>query len=94
MWLTILIGACSVIDSVGQDTAVLVATSMFWHNYRHDGGVMDLYNGLLAKGVPPSDVILMVGGNAACNDRNPHQASVSAHGKNVTSLNSGLCPLS
>lgn len=49
--------------------AVLVDTSRFWLNYRHESNVLSFYRTLKRLGIPDSNIILMVADDQACNPR-------------------------
>jgi phosphatidylinositol glycan class K len=54
--------------------AVLVDTSKFWLNYRHESNILSFYRTLKRLGMPDSNIIVMVGDDFACNARNPFPA--------------------
>lgn len=67
------------IDAKSQHTnnwAVIVDTSRFWFNYRHDSNALSIYTLLKETGMPDDQIILMLADDAACNPRNPHAGRV------------------
>ncbi|KAJ1608782.1 glycosylphosphatidylinositol transamidase [Cryptosporidium canis] len=50
--------------------AVIVSTSRYWHNYRHNANALSFYNFLLRNGFRDDKVILMLAENIPCNPRN------------------------
>eukprot|EP00750_Incisomonas_marina_P009628 INCI16060.1.p1 GENE.INCI16060.1~~INCI16060.1.p1 ORF type:complete len:183 (-),score=25.03 INCI16060.1:183-731(-) len=56
--------------------AVLVATSKFWFNYRHNANILSIYHTMRSFGVPDSQIILMLGDEMACNPRNAVPATI------------------
>jgi phosphatidylinositol glycan class K len=56
--------------------AVIVDTSAFWFNYRHNSNALSIYSLLKSSGVPDDQIILMLADDVACNPRNPHAGRV------------------
>ncbi|CAG5083661.1 Similar to PIG-K: Putative GPI-anchor transamidase (Drosophila melanogaster) [Cotesia congregata] len=56
--------------------AVLVCTSRFWFNYRHEANALSVYHSIKRLGIPDSQIILMLADDMACNPRNPRPATV------------------
>jgi phosphatidylinositol glycan class K len=50
--------------------AVIVATSRFWHNYRHTTNALEVYRMLRDSGLPDSHIVLMLADDIACEPRN------------------------
>lgn len=50
--------------------AVLVSSSRYWFNYRHQVNAISLYHRLRHQGFPDSRIILMLADDIACNPRN------------------------
>ncbi|KAJ1613201.1 glycosylphosphatidylinositol transamidase [Cryptosporidium canis] len=50
--------------------AVIVSTSRYWHNYRHNANALSFYNFLMRNGFRDDKVILMLAENIPCNPRN------------------------
>ncbi|OII74466.1 glycosyl transferase [Cryptosporidium ubiquitum] len=50
--------------------AVIVSTSRYWHNYRHNTNALSFYNFLRQNGFKDDRVILMLAENIPCNTRN------------------------
>jgi len=59
--------------------AVLVGTSIFWHNYRHVANVLSIYHVLWRLGIPDSQIILMIADDMACNTRNSDPGTIYNH---------------
>jgi phosphatidylinositol glycan class K len=56
--------------------AVLVETSIFWHNYRHVANVLSMYHTVRRLGIPDSQIILMIADDMACNTRNSNPGTI------------------
>ena len=56
--------------------AVLVATSKFWFNYRHNANILSIYHTMKSLGVPDSQILVMLGDEMACNPRNAVPATI------------------
>eukprot|EP00948_MAST-09A_sp_MAST-9A-sp1_P001381 g1381.t1 len=63
-------------SSAHNNWAVLVDTSTFYFNYRHASNTLALYHTIRRLGIPDSNIILMLGDDAACNPRNPYRGTV------------------
>ena len=50
--------------------AVIVSTSRFWHNYRHEANALGVYRWCRRLGIPDSRIVLMLAEDAGCNARN------------------------
>ena len=56
--------------------AVIVSTSRYWFNYRHNANALSLYHIVKKMGIPDSQIILMLAEDVACNARNKFPATV------------------
>ncbi|KAK9467721.1 peptidase C13 family-domain-containing protein [Lipomyces arxii] len=56
--------------------AVIVSTSRFWFNYRHQANALSMYRTVKRLGIPDSQIILMLADDAACNPRNAFPGTV------------------
>ena len=56
--------------------AVLVSTSKYWFNYRHNGNTLSLYRAIRQLGIPDDQIILMLPDDFACNARNKYPAQM------------------
>jgi len=60
-----------------EDTwAVILQSSRYWFNYRHAANTLLLYRELRERGVPDSNIILMLSSDHACDGRNPEPCTV------------------
>ncbi|KAL6058578.1 glycosylphosphatidylinositol anchor biosynthesis [Balamuthia mandrillaris] len=59
--------------------AVLVDTSIFWHNYRHIANTLSMYRTVRRLGIPDSQIILMIADDMACDPRNAIPGSIFDH---------------
>jgi len=59
--------------------AVIVDTSIFWHNYRHVANIFSVYRTVKRLGIPDSQIILMVADDMACNPRNLLPGTIYDH---------------
>lgn len=50
--------------------AILIDTSAFWFNYRHASNILGIYSQIKSRGIPDSQIILMLAEDLACNPRN------------------------
>eukprot|EP00475_Leptophrys_vorax_P027351 TRINITY_DN39010_c0_g1_i1.p1 TRINITY_DN39010_c0_g1~~TRINITY_DN39010_c0_g1_i1.p1 ORF type:complete len:305 (+),score=40.64 TRINITY_DN39010_c0_g1_i1:16-930(+) len=71
----ILVCLASVLTSAAQHShnnnwAVLVSTSRYWFNFRHQTNALSLYHYIRQQGIPDSRIILMLADDAACDPRN------------------------
>lgn len=65
------IGELSLIESKAQNNwAVIVSTSRYWHNYRHNTNALSYYNFLRQNRFGDDRIILMLAENIPCNTRN------------------------
>eukprot|EP00041_Stephanoeca_diplocostata_P019353 m.416535 g.416535 ORF g.416535 m.416535 type:complete len:279 (-) comp21281_c0_seq2:883-1719(-) len=77
--------------SRGDTWVVIVSTSRFWYNYRHEANALSVYHSVKRLGVPDSNIILMLAEEFACNARNPymgtvynsHTRAINTYGDNV-----------
>jgi len=51
--------------------AVLVGTSKYWFNYRHNANALSLYRTVKALGIPDDHILLLLPEDTACTPRNP-----------------------
>ncbi|CAG0887197.1 unnamed protein product [Cyprideis torosa] len=63
-------------SSHSNNWAVILDTSRFWFNYRHEANALSLYRSVKRLGIPDSQIILMIADDMACNARNPKPGSV------------------
>jgi phosphatidylinositol glycan class K len=56
--------------------AILIDTSAYWFNYRHASNILGIYSQIKARGIPDSQIILMVAEDVACNARNVFPGTV------------------
>merc|ERR1719160_1116783 len=63
-------------ESERNNWAVLVDTSRYWYNYRHNSNTLTFYRTLKRLGIPDSQIILMLGEDAACNPRNSRPGQI------------------
>ena len=50
--------------------AILIDTSAYWFNYRHASNTLSLYQSIKSRGIPDSQIIIMIAEDIACNARN------------------------
>jgi len=55
---------------------VILSSSQFWHNYRHEASALSVYHAARALGVPDARIVLMIAGGAACDPRNPRAGHI------------------
>eukprot|EP00884_Botryococcus_braunii_P018765 jgi/Botrbrau1/5572/Bobra.97_2s0003.1 len=63
-----------------------VRRSVGWHNYRHALNALSVHNHLLRLGVPPSQTILMLAVDHACDARNPFPGIMRSTSEPFTNL--------
>ena len=56
--------------------AILIDSSAYWFNYRHASNVLGIYNQIKSRGIPDSQIILMLAEDLACNARNVFPGTV------------------
>jgi len=56
--------------------AVIVSTSKYWFNYRHNSDALSLYHMIKDRGIPDSNIILMLPEDVACTPKNVIPATV------------------
>lgn len=56
--------------------AILIDTSAFWFNYRHASNILGIYNQIKSRGIPDSQIILMLAEDLTCNSRNVFPGTV------------------
>ncbi|KAG1674689.1 hypothetical protein FOA52_007213 [Chlamydomonas sp. UWO 241] len=84
-----ILGDAAVASQAAQHTsnwAVIVDTSLFWLNYRHESNALSHYHTAKRLGIPDSNIILMIAHDMACNAKNPYPARVygdKAHDLNL-----------
>jgi len=66
--------------------AVIVDASRYWFNYRHSSNALSVYHAIRARGVPDSQIILMLADDMACNPRNRFPGQIFNNWKKKTSL--------
>ncbi|XP_003386666.1 PREDICTED: GPI-anchor transamidase-like [Amphimedon queenslandica] len=64
------------ISSHTNNWAVLVGSSRYWFNYRHESNVLSIYHSVKRLGIPDSNIILMLADDMACDPRNPRPATI------------------
>lgn len=55
---------------INKNWAILIDTSAFWFNYRHASNILGIYSQIKSRGIPDSQIILMLAEDVACNARN------------------------
>ena len=55
---------------------VIVDTSRFWFNYRHEANALSIYRSVKRLGIPDSHIILMLADDMACDPRNSRPAAI------------------
>ena len=70
LWLLALVVSSTPVWANHNNWAVLIDTSAFWFNYRHASNVLSVYQHIKARGIPDSQIILMLAEDVACNSRN------------------------
>lgn len=50
--------------------AVIVGSSKYWYNYRHESNALSIYSAVKRLGIPDSNIVLMIVDPLACNPRN------------------------
>lgn len=73
--------------SFAENWAVIVSTSRYWFNYRHDANSLSIYAILRELNVPDSNIILMNAVNVLCDNRNSMQGEMY----NSNDLQHNLC---
>jgi glycosylphosphatidylinositol transamidase (GPIT) subunit GPI8 len=68
--------AAAAVPQHTNNWAVLVATSKFWFNYRHNANILSIYHTMKSLGVPDSQILVMLGDEMACNPRNSVPATI------------------
>jgi len=66
--------------------AVLVGTSKYWFNYRHNANALSFYRTVKSLGIPDDRIILMLPEDTACTPRNPfpgHMFNSPSHELNL-----------
>jgi len=56
--------------------AVIVSSSRYWFNYRHNANALSIYHILKQRGIPDSNILLMLAEDVACDPRNVLPATV------------------
>lgn len=56
--------------------AILIDTSAYWFNYRHASNILGIYSQIKFRGIPDSQIILMIAEDLACNARNVFPGTV------------------
>lgn len=62
--------------AINNNWAVLIDTSAYWFNYRHASNILGVYEQIKQRGIPDSNIILMVAEDLACNARNVFPGTV------------------
>ena len=70
-----------------SNVAVLISTSTFFHNYRHTVNTLSLYQALKKHGgYTDENILLFLGDEVACNDRNPFKNRVFPYANHVENI--------
>lgn len=70
-----------------HNVAILVSSSTFFHNYRHTTNTLSIYKALKKHGGYTDDnIILFLGDEVACNDRNPFKNKVFPYPDHVENI--------
>eukprot|EP00040_Diaphanoeca_grandis_P021902 m.117114 g.117114 ORF g.117114 m.117114 type:complete len:376 (-) comp28555_c0_seq1:123-1250(-) len=78
----VLLGLLIQVSGKSSDTwVVIVSTSRFWYNYRHESNALSIYRSVKRLGVPDSNIILMLAEDFACNPRNRYTGTVFNNGQ-------------
>jgi len=56
--------------------AILVSTSRYWFNYRHEANTLSIYHTVKRLGIPDSQIILMLADDMPCNARNTYPGEI------------------
>jgi GPI-anchor transamidase subunit K len=59
--------------------AVIVSTSRYWFNYRHNANALAVYHAVKRMGIPDENIILMLPDDQACDARNDRRAQMFNH---------------
>mgnify|MGYP003386897042 FL=1 len=73
--------------SFAENWAVIVSTSRYWFNYRHDANSLSIYAVLRELGIPDRNIILMNAVNVLCDNRN----SIQGEMYNSNDMKHNLC---
>ena len=65
-------------QDVGDTFAVIVSSSRYWFNYRHNADALAMYHAVRRLGLPDTRIILMLADNPACSPHNPTPGRVYA----------------
>lgn len=63
-------------NEFSNNWAILIDTSAYWFNYRHASNILGIYQQIKSRGIPDSQIILMVAEDVACNARNVFPGTV------------------
>ncbi|KAF7457432.1 Peptidase C13 family protein [Cryptosporidium felis] len=63
--------------------AVIISTSRFWHNYRHNSNALSFYNFLKGNGLSDDRIVLMLAEGIPCNTRNSLPGGVFSEDYNL-----------
>ena len=81
----LLISSCAAViafaaqrQDVGDTFAVIVSSSRYWFNYRHNADALAMYHAVRRLGLPDTRIILMLADNPACSPHNPTPGRVYA----------------
>lgn len=71
-WLlfSVLIFSSASLKAETNNWALIVDSSRYWFNYRHASNALSFYHILKERGIPDSQIILMLADDAACDSRN------------------------
>lgn len=58
--------------------AILLDSSVFWHNYRHQVNVLSVYGYLKELGVQDENIILMIAQDFSVDPRNPKKGFIQS----------------
>lgn len=56
--------------------AVIISTSRYWFNYRHNANALSVYHSVKRLGIPDENIILMLPDDLACDPRNIYRAQM------------------
>lgn len=76
--LLLALGASAHPEPLSSVHAVIVSSSRYWFNYRHTANALSFYQLLRSRGVPDSQIVLMLADDQACDARNPLRGELPA----------------
>lgn len=77
-FLTVIFYTFLVIIKSSDSWAVIVDTSVFWHNYRHEINALSIYHLLKDSGIPDNRIILMIAEDFTSNKRNSRKGELNS----------------